>query len=250
MSNSRRQAIQGGDSIKNPATKFLSWKSNDQCFSYYDKEIAESLKGQPAETISEKANVKVKLPFKFLFLDQLQSVKGWSDALSGQIISNEVKSVSDQEITAVCYHKNNKGESVKTTIAKGLYKDIKDAIVSAGAKYHKSIYIMLEDGTLANIQLKGVGVAEWGTFFNSNKKRLADEWIVVASAKQGKKGAVKFTTPEFKFERSISESEAEQADNIFDELDIYLKQYLKKPIANIEVIDPEITEDEDENLEY
>lgn len=234
--STRRNAIQGGDAIKKPATKFLSWKSNEKCFSYYDKEKAE--------------NVVVKLPFKFLFLDQLQSVKGWSDALSGQIISNEVKTVSDQELNAVCYHKNNKGESVKTTIAKGLYKDIKDAIVSAGAKYHKSIYIMLEDGTLANIQLKGAGVAEWGNFFNSNKKRLADEWIVVAGAKEGKKGAVKFTTPEFKFERSLSESEVEQADAVFDELDTYLQQYLKKPVVNnIEVVEPEVVEDEEE-FEY
>lgn len=235
--STRRNAIQGGDAIKNPATIFLSWKSNEQCFSYYDKDKAE--------------NVSVKLPFKFLFLDQLQSVKGWSDALSGQIISNEVKTVSDQEITAVCYHKNNKGESVKTTIAKGLYKDIKDAIVSAGAKYHKSIYIMLEDGTLANIQLKGAGVAEWGNFFNSNKKRLADEWVIVASAKQGKKGAVKFTTPEFKFERSLTESEAEQADSVFDELDAYLQQYLKKPVVNnIEVNEPEIVEEEDDDVAF
>ena len=227
MSNSRRQAIQGGDAIKNPATKFLSWKSNEQAFSYYDKDKQE--------------NVLVKLPFSFLFLDQLQSVKGWSDALSGQIISNEVKTVSDQELNVICYHKNNKGENTKTTIAKGLYSQIKDAVVSAGAKYHKSIYIMLEDGTLANIQLKGASVKEWGDFFNRSKKRLADEWIIIDSAKAGKKGAVKFTTPEFKFERSLSESESEQADSVFDELDAYLQQYLKKPIINdIEVDNPEI----------
>ena len=229
--STRRNAIQGGDAIKNPATKFLSWKSNDQCFSYYDKDKQE--------------NVLVKLPFKFLFLDQLQSVKGWSDALSGQIISNEVKTVSDQELNVICYHKNNKGENTKTTIAKGLYSQIKDAVVSAGAKYHKSIYIMLEDGTLANIQLKGASVKEWGDFFNRSKKRLADEWIVIDSAKAGKKGAVKFFTPEFKFERSLSESEAEQADSVFDELDAYLQQYLKKPIVTeIEVNDPEIVDDD------
>ena len=104
--STRRQAIQGGDAIKTPATKFLSWKSNDKAFSYYDKDTQE--------------NVAVNLPFRFLFLDQLQSVKGWSDALSGQIISNEVKTVSDQELNVVCYHKNNKGEQTKTTIAKGL----------------------------------------------------------------------------------------------------------------------------------
>lgn len=231
MSN-RKNAIQGGDAIKNPATKFLSWKSNDQAFSYYDKDKQE--------------NVLVKLPFKFLFLDQLQSVKGWSDALSGQIISNEVKTVSDQELNVICYHKNNKGEATKTTIAKGLYSQIKDAVVSAGAKYHKSIYIMLEDGTLANIQLKGASVKEWSDFFNRSKKRLADEWIVIDSVKAGKKGAVKFTTPEFKFERSISDSESEQADEVFNELDAYLQQYLKKPIINdIEVIDPEEVEEED-----
>lgn len=231
--STRRQAITGGETAKNPATKFLSWKSNDKAFSYYDKDKEE--------------NVLIQLPFKFLFLDQLQSVKGWSDALNGQIISNEVKTVSDQEITAVCYHKNVKGESTKTTIAKGLYKDIKDAVVSAGAKYHKSIYVMLEDGTLANIQLKGACVKEWGDFFNRSKKRLADEWVIIKKANDGKKGAVKFTTPNFEFERSLTEDESLQADNVFDELDAYLKVYLKKPIVNdIQVNDPEIVDEEDD----
>jgi hypothetical protein len=237
--STRRQAITGGETAKNPAAKFLNWKSNEQCFSYYDKDIEDK----------EKANVKVQLPFKFLFLDQLQSVKGWSDALSGQIISNEVKTVSDQELNAVCYHKNVKGESTKTTIAKGLYKDIKDAVVSAGAKYHKSIYVMLEDGTLANIQLKGACVKEWGDFFNRSKKRLADEWIIIDSTKKGKKGAVTFYTPEFKFERSLTEDESVQADEVFDILDTYLQSYLKKPVANIEVNEPEILEEE-EDLAY
>jgi hypothetical protein len=228
--STRRQAITGGETAKNPATKFLSWKSNEKSFSYYDKEKEE--------------NVLIQLPFKFLFLDQLQSVKGWSDALSGQIISNEVKTVSDQEITAVCYHKNVKGEKVSTTIAKGLYKDIKDAVVSAGGKYHKSIYVMLEDGTLANIQLKGACVKEWSDFFNRSKKRLADEWVIVKKANDGKKGAVKFTTPNFEFERSLTEDESLQADEVFDELDAYLQAYLKKPIIQVQE-EPEQEEDED-----
>ena len=227
--STRRQAAIGGENAKNPATKFLNWKSNDQQFSYYDKEKAE--------------NVSVPLPFKFLFLDQLQSVKGWSDALTGSIISNEVKTVSDQELNVVCYHKNLKGESTKTTIAKGLYSNIKDAVVSAGAKYHKSIYIMLEDGTLANIQLKGASVKEWGDFFNKNKSRLADEWVEVASAKEDKKGAVKFWTPIFKFKNSLTEVECKMADETFDVLDNYLQVYLKsKSINNIEVEEPEIME--------
>jgi len=51
----------------NPATKFLSWKSNEKLFSYYDKET--------------QSNIEVKLPFKFLVLEELASVKGWSDSL-------------------------------------------------------------------------------------------------------------------------------------------------------------------------
>jgi hypothetical protein len=175
----------------------------------------------------------------------LQSVKGWSDALSGSIISNEVKTVSDQELTAVCYHKNVKGEATKTTIAKGLYKDIKDAVVSAGAKYHKSVYVMLEDGTLANLQFKGACVKEWSDFFNQSKKRLADEWVIVKKSNEGKKGAVKYTTPKFEFERSLTEDESIQADNVFDELDNYLKVYLKNPIIKVDVPDEDAI-DEDE----
>jgi hypothetical protein len=252
MSNSRRAAL-GGEDLKNPVKKFIEWKSDHQKFSYFDKEIFESLKDKNPELIKEKANVKINLPFKFLVLKQLQLVKGWSDALSGSIISNEVEFVGTQEINAVCYHKNLKGEATKTTIAKGLYSNIKDAIVSAGAKYHKSIYVMLEDGSLANIQLKGVSVKEWGDFFKKSKSRLADEWVVVESAKAGKKGVVNFWTPEFRLQSVLTEIEVEQADTVFDELDAYLQVYLAKATNNIPVVDSENILEEpekDDELEF
>jgi len=225
MSN-RRNAFQTPQS--NPATKFLSWKSNDKNFSYYDKE--------------SQTNVAVELPFKFLVLDELASVKGWSDKFTGSIISNEVKFISKENLRVKCYHKNLKGESTSTEIASGIYKDIKEIVNTAGAKYHKSIYIMLEDGSLANIQLKGAAVQAWGNFTQKTKKRLPDEWVVVEKAIDGKKGAVKFTTPEFKFLKSLSDGEAEMADEAFNVLESYLKTYLAKaePIVNdVEVIDEE-----------
>jgi hypothetical protein len=219
--------------MSNPATKFLNWKSNDKQFSYYDKET--------------ETNVAVNLPFKFLVLDELASVKGWSDNLTGSIISNEVKFISKEVITAKCYHKNLKGEKVTTEIARGLYKDIKEKVNSAGAKYHKSIYVMLEDGTMANIQLKGASVQKWGEFTQKTKQRLLDEWVVVDKAEDGKKGSVKFTTPSFKFLQSLTEAEALQADECFNILESYLKTYLSKsePLVNdIEVVEPEEVEDE------
>ena len=216
MSN-RRQAFNQPQS--NPATKFFDWKSNDKCFSYYDKDL--------------KENVQTPLPFKFLVLDELHSIKGWNDATQSGIFSNEVKFISKETMTVKPFKGNE--------IAKGLYKDIKEKVKSAGGHYVKSIYVMLEDGTLANLQLKGSAVQAWGEFTLKNKQRLVDEWVVVEKAIDGKKGAVKFTTPEFKFLSSISEAEATQADECFNTLEAYLTTYLSKsePIV--------VTEEEAEN---
>jgi len=221
MSN-RRQAFQTPQ--QNPATKFIEWKSNEKCFSYYDKEKEE--------------NVLIPLPFTFLVLDELHTVKGWNDATSSAIYSNEVKYIS-KEIMNIKPFKGNE-------IAKGLYKDIKDKIVAAGGHYVKSIYIMLEDGTLANLQLKGSAVQKWGEFTQKKRNRIPDEWIKVSKALEGKKGAVKFNTPEFLFFKSLSETEAEQADEVFNILEAYLTTYL---VRQIEVVEPEIVEPEDD-LEF
>jgi len=200
----------------NPATKFIDWKSNDKCFSYYDKE--------------EQKNVLIPLPFKFLVLDELHTIKGWNDATSSAIYSNEVKFIS-KEVMNVKPFKGNE-------IAKGLYKDIKEKIVAAGGHYVKSVYIMLEDGTLANLQLKGSAVQKWGEFTQKTRNRLPDEWVQVSTALEGKKGAVKFNTPEFTFFKSLSEDEANLADEAFNTLETYLKAYLVKaePIIEDEVL--------------
>jgi hypothetical protein len=211
MSNSnRRSAFATPQS--NPATKFIEWKSNEKCFNYYDKEA--------------QKNVEIPLPFKFLVLDELHTIKGWNDASSSNIYSNEVKFISKEVMTVKPFKGNE--------IAKGYYKDIKEKVVAAGGHYTKSIYVMLEDGSLANISLKGSGVQKWGDFTQKTRNRLVDEWVTVAKAEDGKKGAVKFSTPSFSFANSISDDEANMADEAFNILESYLKTYLAK--ADIEVV--------------
>jgi len=211
MSTSNRRAA-FAQPQSNPATKFIEWKSNDKCFNYYDKDA--------------QKNVEIPLPFKFLVLDELHCIKGWNDASSSNIYSNEVKFISKEVMTVKPFKGNE--------IAKGYYKDIKDKVVAAGGHYTKSIYVMLEDGSLANISLKGSGVQKWGDFTQKTRNRLADEWVTVAKAEDGKKGAVKFSTPSFSFANSISDEEANMADEAFNILESYLKTYLAK--ADIEVI--------------
>lgn len=216
--SNRRQAFAQPQS--NPAIKFIEWKSNDKCFNYYDKEA--------------QKNVEIPLPFKFLVLDELHTIKGWNDASSSNIYSNEVKFISKEVMTVKPFKGNE--------IAKGYYKDIKDKVVAAGGHYTKSIYVMLEDGSLANISLKGSGVQKWGDFTQKTRNRLADEWVIVAKAEDGKKGAVKFSTPSFSFANSISDAEADLADEAFNILESYLKTYLAKA-------EPAIVEEEDDDFE-
>ena len=217
----------------NPAQKFIDWKSNDKCFSFYDRENA--------------TNVLIPLPFKFLVLDELHTVKGWNDSLKGQIVSNEVKFISKEILKVKTFHKDANGKNIKTDMIDGIYSEVKEKIKSSGAHYVKSVYIMLEDGSIANLQLKGAACQAYGDFTAKTRSRLSDEWVEVASATDGKKGAVKYTTPEFKFAKSISDSESDLADEAFNTLEGYLKAYLVKT----DIIDVnEIIVDEEEDLEF
>jgi hypothetical protein len=229
--SNRKAAFQQPQS--NPAQKFIDWKSNDKCFSLYDRENA--------------TNVLIPLPFKFLVLDELHTVKGWNDSLKGQIVSNEVKFISKEVLKVKTFHKDANGKNIKTDMIEGIYSEVKEKIKSSGAHYVKSIYIMLEDGSIANLQLKGAACQAYGDFTAKTRSRLSDEWVEVASATDGKKGAIEYTTPEFKFAKSISDSESDLADEAFNTLEAYLKAYLVKTDI-VEVND--IIVDEEEDLEF
>ena len=219
--SNRKQAFAQPQS--NPATKFIDWKSNEKAFSFYDKE--------------NKVNVPIPLPFRFLALDELHTVKGWSDSCQSAIYANEVKFISKEPLTVKPFKGNE--------IAKGLYSDIKEKVKAAGAHYVKSIYVMLEDGSLANLQLKGASCQSWGDFTQKGRSRLPEEWVTVEKAIEGKKGAVKYYTPEFKFDKSLSENENTMADDAFAILETYLKAYLVKAEPVVQAIDSDVIDEDD-----
>jgi len=190
----------------NPTSKYLDWKSNDKSFSYYDKEAGE--------------NVKVDLPLKFVFLQHYHTVKGWNDASQSGIFSNEVYYIGSEPMTVRAF----KGG----TIAEGIYKDIKQDITNAGGKYHRSVYVMLEDGTIANLSFKGAVVREWSDFMEANKNLVDNQWIEVKSAKDQKKGSIKYSTPDFTLGAKLNAKDSIQADSVASELKTYLDSYFKK----------------------
>ena len=221
ITSNRRAAF--SQPTTNPATRFFEWKSNEKTFVYFDKDT--------------KTNVTVPLPFKFLVLDELHTIKGWNDATESGIYANEVKFISRDEMVVKPFKGNE--------IARGLYKDIKEKAKAAGGHYVKSIYIMLEDGSIANLQLKGAACQTWGDFTAKSKTRLVDEWVSVVGFDEAKKGSVKYTTPIFGYLASLGGAEADLADEAFNTLEAYLKTYLAKAEAVAEVETEEAHDDLD-----
>lgn len=183
-------------SSSNPVAKWLEWKSDDKCFSYYDKEKEE--------------DVKVPIPFKFLVIAVRHTVKGWSDKTESAIFSNEVMYIGKEPVKVSSY----KGG----VITEGIYKDIKPEIEAAGGKYYKSIYAITEGGQLINISLKGSAVAAWNEFGEKTAKRMSDEFIVVNGVEEGQKGSIRWSTPKFFFEGIITVAQGEDADAAYKEL--------------------------------
>lgn len=232
----RRQELKNAQNLSantNPAKKYYKWESTNKCFSYFDKE-----KGEKGE------NVLVQLPFRFVTLGRpLFNVKGYNEPNNCGIYSNEVRSVNDH-LTVKMFDKS------KTTIAEGTWKEVKDACVAKGGKYHLSIYgLDLDNQEIINISVKGLGIQEWGTLYKKCSNRLADEIVIVKSYIDGKKGATKFTYPKFELERVLSDSEIEPVFDALDELNIYLDKYLKEPKKEVlnDIIESEV---EDEDLDF
>jgi len=190
---SRRSEV--ASSYEKPAEMYLEWKSDDKSFSYYDK--------------SQGKNITVD-PGKFLFLMDRSTIKGWSEADRSGIYSNEVKNLSTDDLNVRTFS----GKA----IASGKYADIKEAIAKAGGTFTKSIYAMMQDGTIINFQLRGVSLRQWMDFTAKSRRRLPDEWITIASVEEGKKGRVTFSFPNFEFSGSLNAKEGDLADQQYNEL--------------------------------
>lgn len=202
----------------NPATKFLQWKSDEKCFSFYDKTTGE--------------NTPVPLPFKFVILEHYHTVKGWNDATESGIYANEVLNIGSEPLTV----KSFKG---KGNIAKGLYKEIKHDVNAAGGHYARSIYAVTQEKEIINISLKGSGVSSYSEFINEVGDYNFDKyWIEVNESKDLKKGKVSYSVPVFSKGADITKRE--ELMPFAQTLQDYMLEYTGvKKVEDIEVeIDP------------
>lgn len=173
----------------------------------------------------KKENVKVEGEFAFILLDELATIKGWHEASSTGIYSNEVKDTRQEVLIVRNFNKE--------TLAEGVYKTIKDRVVAAGGKYCASLYIAYKDGKelkIANLSLKGAGFGPWLEFAKNNRADIYKKAVFISGTTEGKKGRVTFQMPVFSL-KEIAEETNDQATELDQQLQTYLKSYLAQPKA-------------------
>lgn len=199
------------DYVESPCTKFLQWDSEKSEFNFWDKEA--------------KEKVSVELPLRFIVLDELATIKGYSESQKSGIWSNEVKNTSKEPLIV---------RTSKGVIAEGLYKEITGDIAKEGGKYTKSIYVAIENEDkeleIQNFQFKGAAFSGWLDFVKDNKRAIYAKAVVCHSFKSEKKGKVTYTVPEFKIDDTTSEENA-QAKALDRTLQKYLVSYFSKSKA-------------------
>ena len=189
------------EKLVRPTDIYMEWKQGQ--FRYWNKE--------------EKKNIEMPLPVKFLTVDTLSTIKGWSDSDESGIWSNEVRDIGKDELIV---------RTKKGILKQGLYKDIKDAVKNAGGKYCQSVYIALIEGEtlkLCNIQMMGAALTSW-IEFNKDNDIYSGMISVNSFIEQGK--AIKYKAPVFTGSM-VSEELNSKALDIDTELQKYLTAYFK-----------------------
>lgn len=196
----------------NPATRWFRWRGGDGVIEYWDKE--------------KKEAVIVKLPFTFILLDRLNTVRGYNEKLETGIYANEVRDVRSDPLTVKLF----KGNQV---IANGLWSDIKDRVVANDGKFGVNLYIGYKDGAkmkLGAIECAGCAVSPWFDFEKQHRKALFEQAVTMARGAQAKTGSVKFYPPVYSLKEISAETNA-AALELDKELQAYLADYFKRPTA-------------------
>lgn len=191
-----------------PALRWFEWNGETGGVRYYDKDA--------------KANTDVPLPFTFLLLDELASVRGWDDSSQSGIYSNEVRDTTKDVLVV----KTFKGG----TIAEGYYKAIKDRVNTRGASFVANCYVAVKLAdvlSICSLRFKGSALGSWMEFRKAHRNTLYDSAIRITGFTEGKKGRIIYRMPVFEL-HNVSEETNRAALGLDKTLQSYLEGYLKR----------------------
>jgi hypothetical protein len=196
------------DNAVNPAVRYFEWNSEHGAVRYYDK-IANT-------------NVDVGDTFTFILLDQLSTVRGWSDEMGSGIYANEVRDTTQEAMVVKAFKSG--------TLVEGIYRDIKDRVKSLGGRFVASLYIAFKDGNdlkIAALQFKGAALGAWMTFAKDRRAVLYTKAIQIKGSQEEKKGRITFHTPIFSVTDVAAETDR-AAVALDKELQAYFKSYFAR----------------------
>lgn len=201
--------------VENPAAKFFEWDATKGQVKYWDKE--------------QEQEIVEKLPFHFLMLDILTTIKGFHNQSESGIYSNEVRSL-DQIIKVKAFEGG--------LIAEGKYDNIKDRIKSAGGKFAKSVYIAYSEGgamQIGNITFKGASLGPWIDLEKKVGRRgLEEKAVVITGSTHESNGNIEYEVPTMKVRNVKPESDQKAI-----ELDKVLQEYLDKKTDHVDLPEDE-----------
>lgn len=196
-----------------PSTRWFEWNGETGSFRYYDKE--------------KKENVDIGTKFQFLVLDELATVRGYSDKLKTSFRSNEVRDTTTQPFTVRTFSEQQKN------FATGFWREIKDRVVAAGGRFTANIYIAFKVGgklQIGCIQLSGAALSVWLEFKRQNRDAVYEKAVSTTGMTEGKKGKIVFQTPIFALGECTAET-AKEAYKLDQELQKHFKDYFKPKAA-------------------
>lgn len=176
--------------------------------------------------------------FQFLLLDELATVEGWSDATNSGIWSNEVRDTRTEPFTVRSFTGN-------AVLVQGTYAQIKEKLAILGGRYAASIYFAYIEKDLGalrigHFKLKGTALSSWMDFkqncpASGGVKDYYTEAVRIVGFKPGKKGSVRYATPQFELARVGDAAKAQAVA-----LDKQLQEYLENRYSSRTTVDTSV----------
>lgn len=217
---------QKDDFAQNPATRFFEWQGGTGGVTYYDRE--------------KKENIEVKLPFRFLVLDEVMTVGGGVDNNDGYVgfWSNAIRS-RDAKTKHITVRSNSNGR--KRIEYTGTWADIKANLV--GAKYIKGLYIGYYNDDkqldIGYLKIKGAALMPWVNF-NEKRRDVTVGAFSIVGQNEAKKGKNVYYEPAFEWTDNVKP----ETEDAAIALDVTLQAYLREYFAQDATAEPVHSETE------
>lgn len=206
------------ENARNPSTRWFEWHGSKGHINYWDKEA--------------KKRITVNLPFTFLLLDELATVRGFHQASDSGITANEVRDTRQDALVVRSFEGGD--------IASGFYASIRDRVVAQGGYFQASCYIAYKDGEdlkIGNLGINGAALSEWSEFKKScpdkadnTGKRVRGFYVdavVIHGFEERKHGATDYRVPKFALKAVTPETNA-SAILLDAELQAFFADYLSR----------------------